>query len=364
MGTLKQKIQAALDTKDAIRTSIANKGGSISEATPFSEYPEIIDTLETGVDTSDGDITPGMVVKGKIGYAKGERVVGNIVTRTPSSISKDGATVTVPPGVYSVQVTTSVTRATRAAPTMSRNGATVTATVNQPAGYVEAGTETASVTVPNAGAISGTLGTTSNLTNSNGVTGSGKVSITGANQSAGYTSGMANGSFTIDVPAGRLYCGRTIRPSTYAQTAIAAEGIAYGAINVEGDPNLLSANIKSGVSIFGVLGSLSGDDHAIFLFTEPEGSRIMSIPWDGDELPNRVLGFWIDDCVLSGNPYPYHIYAFAMTGNLFIAEYEDRDGSYHEQLPYRESVGGGYYDLRSTSSNLAFCNGRWMIAIS
>lgn len=51
---------------------------------------------------------------------------------------------------------------------------------------------------------------------------------------------------------------KTITPSTSAQTAIAAGVYASGAVTVAGDANLVAANIKAGVSIFGVAGSSSG----------------------------------------------------------------------------------------------------------
>lgn len=51
--------------------------------------------------------------------------------------------------------------------------------------------------------------------------------------------------------------GRTITPSTSSQTAIASGSYAAGNITVSGSSNLIASNIKSGVNIFGVTGSLS-----------------------------------------------------------------------------------------------------------
>lgn len=111
--------------------------------------------------------------------------------------------------------------------------------------------------MPNAGAISGKLGTTADASwsSSDPNRGSGKVSITGVTQTAGYTGGYSNGTLTVDVPANRLLKGRTVTPTTIAQTIANAEDIAYGAIQVAGDANLIPANIVSGKSIFGVSGT-------------------------------------------------------------------------------------------------------------
>lgn len=111
--------------------------------------------------------------------------------------------------------------------------------------------------MPNAGAITGQLGATSgaNWSTADPNRGSGKVTITNVNQTAGYTNGLSNGSITIDVPANRLLKGRTVTPTTSQQTIANAEDIAYGAINVAGDANLIPANIVSGKSIFGVSGN-------------------------------------------------------------------------------------------------------------
>lgn len=51
--------------------------------------------------------------------------------------------------------------------------------------------------------------------------------------------------------------GRTITPSTSSQTAIASGSYAAGNIIVAGSSNLIASNIKSGVNIFGVTGTLS-----------------------------------------------------------------------------------------------------------
>ena len=51
---------------------------------------------------------------------------------------------------------------------------------------------------------------------------------------------------------------QTITPTTAAQTIEAGKYLA-GAITINGDANLLAENIKSGVTIFGVAGTYTGE---------------------------------------------------------------------------------------------------------
>lgn len=63
----------------------------------------------------------------------------------------------------------------------------------------------------------------------------------------------------------------TITPSTTDQTAVAAGVFTTGAITIKGDANLVSGNIKSGVSIFDVLGSYDGGGSGGFSGTPTAG---------------------------------------------------------------------------------------------
>ena len=45
MGTTADKLNKVLETKEAIRTAINNKGGTLTETDKFASYPSAIDSL-------------------------------------------------------------------------------------------------------------------------------------------------------------------------------------------------------------------------------------------------------------------------------------------------------------------------------
>lgn len=76
--------------------------------------------------------------------SKGNVVTGNIPTKSDNDLTISGATITIPSGYYATQATKSIDTATQATPSISidSNGK-ITATATQTAGYVAAGTKSA-----------------------------------------------------------------------------------------------------------------------------------------------------------------------------------------------------------------------------
>lgn len=173
MGTIAQKLQKLANTKEAIRQAIISKGQSVTASDTFASYPDKIAAIQTGTDTSDATVTAGDLRSGKTAYGKDGKVIGtvaDVAIATPSiSVSSSGL---------------------------------ITATSTQGAGFVVAGSQSA----------------TQQLSTKAGQT---------------YTPGTANQT----IASGRYLTG--------TQTIL-------------GDSNLVSSNIKKGVSIFGKVGTYEG----------------------------------------------------------------------------------------------------------
>ena len=173
------------------------------------------------VDTSDATLDGGgKMLSGVTAYADGTKYTGSIATKTGSDISASGDTVTVPAGYYASQNTKAV----------SGGSATAPAT------------------------ISGTSATVSTGTNT--LTLSKTVSVT-PSVSAGYVSSGTAGNSNVSLTASVTTKGAaTFTPGTSDQT-IASGTYLTGAQTISGDADLVAGNIKSGVTIFGVQGSLT-----------------------------------------------------------------------------------------------------------
>lgn len=173
------------------------------------------------VDTSDATLDSGdKMLAGNTSYAGGTKYTGNIATKAGTDITASGDTVTVPAGYYASQQTKSVA----------------------------AGSATAPAT------ISGTSATVSTGTNT--LTLSKSVSVT-PTVTAGYVAAGTAGSSDVSLTASvTTKAAATITPGTSDQT-IASGTYLTGAQTIKGDSDLQAQNIKAGVTIFNVVGTLS-----------------------------------------------------------------------------------------------------------
>lgn len=188
---------------------------------PSVEIPKSTSGTAEFYDTSDATLdSGGKMLSGNTAYANGTKYTGTIASKSGTDITASGDTVTVPAGYYSSQQTKSV----------ASGSATAPATISGTSASVSTGTNTLT--------LSKTISVTPTV-------------------SAGYVSAGTSGNSSVSLTASvTTKAAATITPGTSNQE-IAAGTYLTGKQTISGDSNLTAANIKQGVSIFGVNGSLS-----------------------------------------------------------------------------------------------------------
>ena len=170
-------------------------------------------------DTSDATLdNAAKLPNGVTAYANGVKYTGTAAENDSTDLTISGATVTVPAGYY----------ASSASGTVSSGSATPASTISATGASVSTGTNT----LPLSKSVSHT-----------------------PLVSAGYVSAGTAGNSSVSLTASVTTKGAaTITPTTSSQT-IASGTYLTGAQTISGDVNLVSGNIVSGKSIFGVAGS-------------------------------------------------------------------------------------------------------------
>lgn len=94
MGTTAEKLAHTLACKESIKAAIQEKGVSIDDATKFADYAGKIESIETGIDTSNTTATAADIRSGKTAASKGKILTGTMTDEFYVCISADDATKT------------------------------------------------------------------------------------------------------------------------------------------------------------------------------------------------------------------------------------------------------------------------------
>ena len=188
---------------------------------PSVDIPKSGSGTASFYDTSDATLNSGgKMLSGNTAYANGTKYTGSIATKTQSDLSASGDTVTVPAGYYASNATKAV----------SAGSATAPASITGSSATVSTGTNTLT--------LSKTVSVTPSVT-------------------AGYVSSGTAGNSSVSLTASvTTKAAATITPTTSNQT-ISSGTYLTGTQTIAGDADLIASNIKSGVTIFNVQGSLS-----------------------------------------------------------------------------------------------------------
>lgn len=188
---------------------------------PSVEIPKSGGGTASFIDTSDATLDAGSkMLDGVTAYANGTKYTGSIESKASTDLSASGATVTAPAGYY----------ASAASKSVASGSATGPSTVSGSSASVSTGTNTL------------TLSKT--------------VSITPV-VSAGYVSSGTAANASVSLTASVTTKGATTWTPTTSDQSIASGTYLTGAQTIKGDANLQAQYIASGVTIFGVNGSLA-----------------------------------------------------------------------------------------------------------
>lgn len=269
----------------------------VSVAFPGKSSDSPVGTLSSGDQT----------LEGVTAYNNGVKYTGTIPTKTESDAVVNGDQVTIPAGYYSSEFSKQVAGAELSVPVLSIDtSGLVTSVVTQTAaGWVNAASKTQTLqldvqgamtvapsesvqTAVNAGKYTTgaiTVGAISSSYVGSGVTRKSATVITP--QESAQVAVSANTYTTGDITVSAIsntYIGSGITrksaatyiPTTSDQTISAGQYL-NGTQTIKGDTNLVASNILSGVSIFGVSGSV--EIHKYYTGTEIPSS---SLGQDGD----------------------------------------------------------------------------------
>lgn len=275
--SIASEISRLQTAKTDIKTAIEAKGVTVPSSAKIDVFDDYIAQIPTEGSYQSKTISPtesSQTISPDSGYDALSSVTVNAISNTyvgsgiarksSSDLTASGATVTVPAGYYSSQATKSV----------SSGSATAPALISGSSATVSTGTNTLTLTK--------TVGVIPSV-------------------SAGYVSAGTAGNSSVSLTASiATKAAATITPGTTNQT-IASGTYLTGTQTISGDADLVAANIKKDVQIFGVTGSYTSDataaasdivsgETAYANGSKITGSLVINKYYTGSGTPSSSLG--------------------------------------------------------------------------
>ena len=79
MSSIENKFNYLEETKELIKSAITEKGIEVADEATFRQYPDLIQQIETGIDTtSSKPATSNDIALNKEAFVNGEKVIGTV----------------------------------------------------------------------------------------------------------------------------------------------------------------------------------------------------------------------------------------------------------------------------------------------
>lgn len=335
--------------KTLIASAVTDMGIQTADDASFAQIASNISQIETGVDTSDATAIETDIKYGKTAYVDGQRIDGKLV---PSEIISSGAEVSYKygealveimmsdgyiesPGSFHVGHVMPVSEMTIAGPippiTRLESGIRVDVTVTE--GVTQNKT------------VEKYIYPTWNLSNALNAT------IDFDPDTAQFTTTPSISNMNGPEKTFRLVTtnGSTVMPSTTTQEVVPEHVWTLEPINIAGDTNLISENIKNGITIFGVEGSLqNGIDTSDATATAADLCAGKTAYINGEKITGNIPEYTVSN-VLFISPRSY-----GQDMNEFYLSYDiAEDGLFRKNTKLQSSVPLSEFGDASASDVLA-----------
>ena len=246
--SIQSQINRITEAKNDIASAIAGKGVDVPAGTKIDGMANLVHNIQVGDDTSDATATATDMAEGVTAYVNGQKVTGALpvgglqMTDCPLQMDSSGLNMwkvckerKIMGGNNLVDLYCSASKLGNATAAdvaegvtfTSENGLKLTGTKEDP---VAVANGTPSISVSSAGLITA---------------------------SVAQAAGLVEGKTTSATKQLTTQAAQTITPGTSNKT-ISYGRYLTGTQTIKGDSNLKAANIKSGISIFGITGTCEG----------------------------------------------------------------------------------------------------------